>query len=664
MSWIAAAPAVAAAVLVLVVPGGAVGWAAGLRGIPAWGAAAPLSVTVVALAAVGADLVGVRWGVGPVVVATVVAVVVAWGVGRVLGTPLAVDPRWLRGSALSATLLGAGLCAAAVVAGVGSPDRVPQAYDAVFHLNAVQRALETGTVSSLRIGTLSSPERHSAFYPGAWHAVTALVAQAGVSPVVAASAVSVALALVWPFGCVALVRQATGPRLPALVAGGLLAGAFGAAPFLLLSYGTVWPNALGTVLLPPVLAALASAVGLSPRPAADRGRSAAVVVAAVPALALAHPNVVVTLAVYAVPLTAAVLAWGPWRAKSLRAHGIRWGAWTLGLAVLLWVVTRSSVFAATRGTDWRAAESLAQAVGEGLTVAPRGLPVAAVAAALSLVGVVAAAQRPELRWLVGCHAAVVGLFALAAGSDSGLAQALTGPWYNDAFRLGALLPVTAVPLAALGVAELSRWATSRLPAPGRRAPLVAAAAVLATAGLAGLQGASVGTNSAVVQRWYGHAALAGPAEQRLFSQLRDVVPAGSVIAGNPWNGSALAEAVGGREVLFPHLSGSWGSERATVAASLVDVRTDPVACAAAKRLKVDYVLAGPSDFWRGDRRQQLYAGLDVSTAAGFEPVAHGGRLTLYKVPACDAGDPGATGSDTVTTGSRATTTTRTGRTHG
>ena len=652
VTWASAAPAVVTAVLVLVVPGGVAGWAAGLRGIPLWGAAAPLSVTVVSLAAVVADLVGVRWGVVPVVVATLVAAVAAWGVGRLLGAPLAPDPHWLRGSALSATVLGSGLCAAAVMAGVGSPDRVPQTYDAVFHLNAVQRALETGSVSSLRLGTLSSPERHSAFYPGAWHAVTALVAQTGVSPVVAASAVSVALALVWPFGCLALVRQALGPRLPALVAGGLLAGAFGAAPFLLLSYGTVWPNALGTVLLPPVLAALVSAVGLSPRPAADRRRSAVVVLGAAPALGLAHPNVVVTMAVYAVPVTAAALVWGPWRGNTWREQGIRWGAWLLSCLLLLWLVTRSSVFAATRGTDWRAAESLAQAVGEGLVVAPRGLPVAAVAAVLSVVGVAAAALRPRLRWLLGCHVAVAALFALAAGSDSGLAQALTGPWYNDAFRLGALLPVTAVPLAALGVAELADRAADRLPVPvQRRTPLVAAAAVLATAGLAGLQGATVGTNAAVVQRWYGYAALAGPAEQRLFEELRDVVPVGVVIAGNPWNGSALAEAVGGRQVLFPHLSGAWGSERTRVAASLADVRTDPAACAAARALKVGYVLAGRSAFWPADRRQRLYAGLDVSQAGGFEPVAHGGRLTLYKVPACEAGRE-VSGADTVRTSTR------------
>ena len=291
------------------------------------------------------------------------------------------------------------------------------------------------------------------------------------------------------------------------------------------------------------------------------------------------------------------------------------------------------------GTDWRAAESLAQAAGEAVLVAPRGLRVAAVAAALVLVGAVAAGATAHLRWLLGCHLAVVGLFVLAAGSDSGVAQALTGPWYNDAFRLGALLPVTAVPLGPWRWPSWPAGPLRRVPVPvpaARRPQLLAiAGGALVAAALAGLQGASVGDNARVVDRWYGDGALAGPAEQRLFAELEQVVPAGSVIAGNPWNGSALAEAVGGREVLFPHLSGAWGSDRATVAASLVDVRTDRVACAAARRLGVDYVLDGRSAFWRDDPRQRLYAGSrGLDRAPGFRPMAQGGRLTLYRVPDC------------------------------
>ena len=30
-----------------------------------------------------------------------------------------------------------------------------------------------------------------------------------------------------------------------------------------------------------------------------------------------------------------------------------------------------------------------------------------------------------------------------------------------------------------------------------------------------------------------------------------------MIVGNPWNGSALAWALGGRRTLFPHLGGYW-----------------------------------------------------------------------------------------------------------
>jgi hypothetical protein len=655
VSWLGAAPAVVVALVALVLPGLAVATAAGLRGIPAWGAATPLSVSVLAVGAVAAGLVGASWGPVPALAATALAVLLAWGIGRLLGQRRGGDPGWFRGTGLSAGVLGAGLCAAAVVAGIGAPDRVPQTFDAVFHLNAVRRAVETGAASSLGLGALASPERPTAFYPGAWHAVAVLVAQACGSPVVAASAVSVALAMVWPFGCLALVRHVVGASVAPLVAGGVLAGAFGAAPFLLLSYGTVWPNALGTVLLPSVLGAAVGTSGLSAQDTTGVRRSALVVAAALPGLLLSHPNAVVALAVYAVPLTAVSLALGRLDGLPLRRPAL-WGLWGAGCAALLWFVTRSSVFAATRGTDWRAAESLAQAAGEALLVAPRGLPVPAVAAVLLLVGVLAALHTPRLAWLVGAHAAAAALFVLAAGSDSPLAQALTGPWYNDAFRLGALLPVTAVPLAALGAAATSRWVTFRWAAarpvpPARTAAdqpgtpggarartghelLVRASAVVVTALLAGLQGAAIRDNAMVVARWYGDAALAGPEEQELFSRLRSVVPEDSVIAGNPWNGSALAEAVGGRRVLFPHLSGSWGDDRSTVATSLVEVRHDPVACDAVRRLGVEYVLDGKSAFWHDDPRQRLFAGLDVSEAEGFRPVASGGRLTLYRVPTC------------------------------
>ena len=141
-------------------------------------------------------------------------------------------------------------------------------------------------------------------------------------------------------------------------------------------------------------------------------------------------------------------------------------------------------------------------------------------------------------------------------------------------------------------------------------------------------------NARVVGTWYRSQALMGGPERQLLDRLDEVVPPESRIAGNPWNGSALAEAVGGRRVLYPHLSGSWGRDRVTVASSLADLSADAEVCPAVRRLDVDYVLSGPSTFWPGDRRQLLYAGLQVEGRSGFEPVASGGRLTLYRITGC------------------------------
>ena len=313
-AWYAAWPTLLAAAGVLVLPGLVVSLAAGLRGIPAVAMAPPLSVTVVALSAVVAGRIGVPFGAGVVGVGAVVLAATLAGVlalARVLGLREA-EPRSRTLTAETAGLAGAaagGLCAAAaVVRGIGQPDVFPQTFDAVFHLNAVWQALHSRDASSLTLGTVAAPGRAAGFYPAAWHDVTTLVAQlGGAGIVVSASAVSVTLAgIVWPLGCVLLLRQTVGARPGILVAGGMLSGAFAATPHLLLSYGTLWPNALATVLVPAVLACAVTVLRV-PGPASPDGvdpadaqrtmgrlRSAVLVLAVLPGLLLAHPNAVLS----------------------------------------------------------------------------------------------------------------------------------------------------------------------------------------------------------------------------------------------------------------------------------------------------------------------------------------------------------------------------------
>ena len=638
-----------AAAGVLLVPGLVVALAAGLRGIPALGLAAPLSVTTVALTSVVVGRLDVPFGLAAVAVATAAAAtataLVALAVSRFF--PVRRPHRRERVVTATAGMAGAaigGTCAGvAVVRGISEPDVFPQTFDAIFHLSAVWQVLQRSDGSSLTLGTVSSPGRSAAFYPAAWHDVVALVSEiSGAHVVVAVNAVSIGIAaLVWPLGCVLLARQLVGDRPWVLFAAGLLSAAFGASPYLLLSYGTLWPNALANALLPSVLACAVSV--LLARPPRDfdglsRARALAAGLAVLPGVALAHPNAVPSAMLYlSVMVLVALGRWGLGANASTRTRLTAAGAAAVMVAAELWFVTASPVFAATRGTSWPARQTLAQAAGEWAFSAPMRSPVPWLAAALVLVGCVVASRRPELRWLVLAHAAAGAAFVLVSGSDGWIARALSGPWYDDSFRLAGLLGITAVPLAALGLAW---FATAGLSTVSRAVPQVRPFPEQAIIGSLALVlavltvGMYAGANSRVVGTWYHGQSLAGPAERVMLEHLPELVPSDVRIAGNPWNGSPLAAPLGDRATVFPHVGGAWDADRTLLASSLNQAEERPAVCAAVNRLNVGYVIDGTIDFWKGDRRQARYPGLDVEGHPGFVPVASGGRLTLYRVTAC------------------------------
>lgn len=632
--WVGEAGPFLVAAALLVVPGLLLAYAAGLRGVVAWGLAPALSTTAVALAGVAGPVLGVRFGLTLVAGVTLVLGGVSAGVSRLVRRrePAPAEPRPTMLAALAGWLLGAVPVVVAIARGMGTPDVWPQTYDAVFHLNAVRRLLWTGDGSSRDLGATAQPDNTHVFYPAAWHDLVALVVQLTGAPLVpSVTAVSLGVAAVaWPLGCIVLVRQILGPRPGPVLAAGLLSGGFAAAPYLLLSYGTLWPNALATALLPPVVGLLAVSLRLTRAGGLDSGRAVLVGLLAAPGCILAHPNAAVTAVVVASVMVAfPLVSWarpaGEWVARRAAGAG--------GLMLLVLVVDvallESPLFAGTRRTDWPAHGTVPQALGEYLFGAPVGEPLPLVMTGLLLLGAWRALHVPALRWLVACHAAGGVLYVAARATDARWAEALTSPWYNDAFRLAALGPVTGIPLAVIGLSWLvgSVQARARL---RRRLIWVAAmaAVVLATHGL------SIADHARVIATWYRSTELLGPEEAALVERLPALVPPGTSVAGNPWNGSALVQALAGRPATFPHLSGVWSADRRLVASSLSEAAGDPVVCSAARRLHIGYVLDGPVTFWPDDPRARLYAGLAVGGHPGFRPVATGGRLTLYRLSAC------------------------------
>jgi len=634
VTWAAAAPSLVVAAALLVVPGLLVALAAGIRGVLAAGLAPVLSVTVVATTAMAAQVLGMPLGAVTLTAGTAVALLVVLAVrvgvqraGR--GGSPAASPDGRR--ALVAGLLGAAVGALSIgvglARGMGPADRWPQTFDAVFHLSAVDHVLRTGDGSALTVGTLVAPDRTRAFYPAAWHDLVALVASwSGVDPPTAANAVALtAAAVAWPLGCVALTRVGLGPAPVPLAAAGALAGAVTASPVLLTGYGTLWPNALATALLPACLALLADLLGLGPRPAVPRGVGWPLLGAATVGLGLAHPNAVVALLV--VGVAALVVGW--WE------RGGRERVISLSTAAAVgWILLLSPAFDAQRSTSWPARERLPQALGEWLALAPQRVPIPALVAGLALAGCVVAAVRPGLRWLLAVHVTGAALFVLVAGSDSMVSRLVSGAWWDDPFRLAALVGLAGVPLAALGVDAIAGWGVARLPRVTESTAVTAlSTALVALVVVAGAVSGSADT-SRVVATWYRPESMLSPSERAFVGSIGAVVPADQRVAGNPWDGAALSGPLARREAVFPHLAGRWGSDRDLLATSLSAVATTPGVCGALDRLHVRYVLVGPSGFWSGDGRRALFGGLSVAGHPGFVEVARAGRVSLWRVTAC------------------------------
>ena len=653
-AWAVAVPAVLVALAWCVLPGLLVTLATGLRGVLAWSLAPAVSVPTIAIGAVVASVAGVPWsGALALAPALVLAALAAGGRGLLAAprrgrAPTPPPPVEREGgpvalAALAGSAVAVVVGAVAVVTGMGLPDAVSQTYDAVFHYNAVARILTDGDASALTLGTLTDPGAQAAFYPAAWHDLVSLVVvSAGAEVPLASNAVAgVVAVVVWPSSCLALVRVLAGPSWAALAAAPLVAVGFIAFPWSLLGFGVLWPNLVGMSLVPAALAALVAAVQTQPAGSLTRWRAVLLLPVLVVGLGLGHPSAVFGLAVLGAFPVAVAFA----RLLTRTASGGRRGAAVAVLAGLVavagvtgvvQVLLTSPVFDDIRSFDWPAFQSPAEAARQVALGATNDRSPAWVLAVLVLVGA-AASWRTGYRWLLPAHLAAGALYLAAASTESPLTAAVTAFWYNDSYRLAALLPVTGVPLAVLGL--LAVGALLHRVAP-RIGPGVLTAAATAAV-LVGTGGMYAAAHASVVDDTYlavpaGRSELLDPAERAFFDEVAAVVPPGVVVAQNPWTGSALLWALTGTEVLFPHLVGEWTADQRALARSLDDPAAEPGVCAAADRTRVGYLLVGRPDFWPGDPRSGDYPGLETpGPGSGLRLVADDGSgNALYQLTGC------------------------------
>lgn len=663
LEWLPTAWIGILAVLLLWVPGLAVGYAGGLRGLVAWGSAPLVSSALIGGAAVVAGFAGVPWSVLVVAAATVLTAAVAWGV-RALGggwrSPR-VDrssPVWRRvlvTAAVSVVVAGV-LQARRLMAAIGGPDHVSQTFDAPYHLNSVRLILDSGDASSLHM-TLTTPDATTSFYPALWHDVVSLLVQlSGSSDVVVAAnwTTLVVACLVWPASMLVLARGLFGPRPVMLGLTVAVSFAMTQFPNQLTGFGILYPNLLAYAMLPALLG-LAWLTLWRARGRARLVPLAFVGVGAV-AMALAQPNGLFTLGYVAVPLLGHWVAHVSVRAWRLRRSVV--GAVVPGVALVVlcvvayWAAGQVSLVEEFRTqVSWPARATTGDAVNDALTLAamhPSGSSNMLVAG-LVLLGVLVSVFVARWRWLPIAYVVLAWLFVVASSADGATRALLTGYWYGDVQRLASQLPLLAVPLATIGLTVVVAGVASLVrgtPGTGRAARAVFSVPALAV--LAALVLLVVLPRTALFKDSYDYVArryvvspesttstLLDESEMRILDEVDRIVPEDAVVAGQPWDGSVLVWALTDRETLYPHLRMPLEGDRAVVAERLNQAAEDPEVCAAVTRLGLEYVLdLGGENFWGDDGA--WFAGLDGLVAAGVaEEVARVDDSRLLRVTACE-----------------------------
>ena len=639
-SWFQTIPVFVVLTAVLVVPGWLVVRALGTRGMEAVAVAPAVSVGIVAAAATVAQRVGVRWGLVPLLVVTVLAACLAWLVAaaarrvlhrvrrpepevgaarRVLGRP---NP-----DAFVAVLIGVVLAIATTLPAIGRPDELVDSPDAVYHLDRIRLFLETGNFS------IANPT----FYPNGFHAwiATGLLPWGGEQVLAGTNTATIVLAaLVWPLGCVALVRHALGTSRLVTYAAGFASAAFISFPAILMGWGVLWPNLMANCLTPGALALMLQAAR-SRRVGQWLGFAAAL-----PGLALVQPNALVALVAFA--LVWFVTA----RLRAGRLGHTTWWKVARDLVVVAVVVaaglvvapTVSARLASTQSYAWTGHVSLWTALVEvvgGKLQIPVVLWGVLVLIVLGIGWIVLRARAAIP--VVAMWFAAVALYVMAASSTASWTAIITGYWYNDKVRLASLAAVPGVVLVAAAAPAL-RALLGRIPAVRAR-PLVASAAALALLPLLTVVW-NGSTRAAMLSGFFRpsdpqRVILSFEAQDEL-RQLAADIPAGQGVIGRPENGSPLMYALFGTNTLYRSLPIPTTGDEIVIGTGFNDLEHRPDVCAALARHDVRWAIDSPHVYWLDiPERTSGLAHLDANR--GVQKVRTVGDYTLYRITACGLG---------------------------
>lgn len=632
--------------LVLLVLGAPLAWLMGLRKLWLCAVTPAFAMTVISVATVLSGWLGVAWTILPALITMIVIgglIILVRALAGVRPTPS------VRSDGIAKWTIGT-LAVVAIVLTVqvsmviGAPEAISQTFDNVFHLNAIRYITDTGIVSPLQIGQMTSPNGGVAFYPSEWHAFAALIVQlsgAGVALAINAQTLIIS-AVIWPLGAVLLARVLIGSSRSVTVASGIISAAVPAFPLLPMDYGVLYPYQLALALLPVALAATASAFQIGWRDLVMPWWWWCVVaIGTIPGLAGAHPGGFVGWLALSFPMVV-------WSLIRLWRSGTAWRNRLLPIVLLIgYGMVGIALLKLLRPPlptrQWPTVLDLPSAVGSALSVQLYYNGAAWLVAASVVLGLYWTIRERRAGPLIAATMWLIGgaLFVIVIASTWGtLRDALTGSWYNNWPRLASLFAIALLPIAAFGLACTGKatldflFGVLRLrAAPVTRAVLTVGAAVIALCAfnLTVMPVAMAAAHASFVMN--AKSPLLSDDELTLLKRLDDVVPEGTTIAGNPYTGAGLAYAISGRDVLMRHILVEVSEETAEINDHLTDADDNAAVCQAIEDLDAWYVL----DFGK----REVHGGsnplpglVDLEHSSAVRLIDSEGDAKLYEVVAC------------------------------
>ena len=617
-------------------PGAVFGAAAGLRGWTLAAGAPLLTFGIVALGIPVLGGLGIRWDVVSVAGWTAVLTVVAFALGLVVRRIRRAAPgpeTAAKGKTGEHLLIGAGVLAGmavgavATLRGIRTPGNVNQDFDAPFHANLVRWIAEHGDARPATVGTIANlPDEHHYFYPDTYHALLALlVGHGGLDVVSIVNLASLAVVLAFPLGVAALCRVWGMPAIGAAAAA-VAASCFTAFPYDLMWHGPVWPYAAGVALVPALLT-------LGRLLLVPRGIAGPVTIAVgVAGLAGLHTSVVFVALVYFVLLLGALV---------VKLEVIDWrAAWpsiaaTAVLAVLFGLPqVLPSLYNAggVTSAEWPTVASVTEAVGQTVTFSPMaGFPQWWIGVP-ALIGVVLLVRHRRLVWIAAGYVVFGGLYAATASLDNRLVSLVSGPFYNDYYRIAALLPLIGAVAFGEFAFSAATWSAARLRkwSPKLRAAPLVALTVLALVIGAGSRGGYVGLNTVHVNIGYRGFPALSDGERTALGWLGQHTVPGERVMNDRADGSVWMYALEGlRPVEWTFYGADPGTDAAYLSVFLNDLDRYPKVRRTLTALGVRYVFVGSGTATPNLRNSVGLAGLDRTP--GFRQVFRNADAAVYRI---------------------------------